>query len=80
MTRSDDGKLDLLLDPTKTNYDSVLYARPACGSNTNAVCQNAPGNGGELINLPTVTGGNSFFLWVDGYMGASGSYAVVITP
>jgi cysteine-rich repeat protein len=61
-------------------YDSVLYARPACGLNTNAECNNVGGNGGELIQLPMVTAGEPFFAWVDGFSGAEGEYALTIAP
>ena len=50
----------LLLDATRTDYNSVLYARRSCGdSNTEIACSNVSGTSGETIALPNLTAGQA---------------------
>jgi hypothetical protein len=64
----------------QTGYDSVLYAQPLCGVDVNVLCDNEAGNGGESVSIAAVTGGDPFYLWVDGFLGAEGPFTLVLHP
>jgi hypothetical protein len=75
----------LLLDATRTNYNSVLYARRSCGDgNTEIACSNVSGTSGETISLPNLAAGQPTYVWVDGStIGGGqpqGNYGLVVTP
>jgi hypothetical protein len=63
-----------------TTYDSILYGRFDC-TNNEITCNDDPiePNGGEQIAL-TFQNNDVRYVWVDGYMGAEGSYGMTIAP
>src|SRR5207249_201809 len=71
-----------------TNFDTVLYMRSgtcasgpevAAGCNDDA-CLNATGLNRASRLTPTVTEGHTYFIVVDGYGGAQGTFSLTITP
>jgi len=70
-----------------TNFDTVLYVRsPSCtgseitsGCNDDA-CANSTGLFRASKLTPNVTAGTTYFIVVDGYGGAAGSFALQVTP
>jgi hypothetical protein len=69
-----------------TNYDSVLYVRTATCSNggqlgcNDDACANSTGANRASRLTPTVTAGQTYFIFVDGFNGANGNYSLSITP
>src|SRR5438094_11186 len=70
-----------------TNFDTVLYVRsPSCtGSEITSGCSDdACTNSAGLFRAskltPEVTAGTTYFIVVDGYGGAAGSFALQVTP
>ena len=67
------GKLTAFLDPAGTDYDAVIYARTTpCGTGPELKCSDVPGLGGDSVTF-AVTSGTTYYVFVDGYLGASGS-------
>ncbi len=70
-----------------TSFDTVLYVRsPSCtgseitsGCNDDA-CTNSAGLFRASKLTPEVTAGTTYFIVVDGYGGAAGSFALQVTP
>src|SRR5438128_3564244 len=71
-----------------TTFDTVLYLRSgacasgpevAAGCNDDA-CTNATGLNRASRITPTVTAGQTYFIVVDGYGGAQGTFSLTITP
>src|SRR5438132_5417826 len=71
-----------------TNFDTVLYMRSgtcasgpevAAGCNDDA-CLNATGLNRASRLTPTVTAGQTYFIVVDGYGGAQGTFSLTVTP
>ncbi len=69
-----------------TNFDSVIYMRsgacaggPELGCNDDA-CSNSSGLFHASRITPTVTAGQTYFIIVDGYSGASGTFALKVAP
>ena len=70
-----------------TNFDTVLYVRnPSCtgseitnGCNDDA-CTNSAGLFRASKLTPAVAAGTTYFIVVDGYGGASGSFTLQVTP
>jgi len=71
-----------------TNFDTVLYMRSgvcsggteiASGCNDDA-CLNANGVGRASRITPTVTGGQAYYIFVDGYSGTQGNFTLTVTP
>src|SRR3989442_3330970 len=71
-----------------TTFDTVLYVRSgacasgpemAAGCNDDA-CTNATGLNRASRLTPTVTAGQTYFIVVDGYGGAQGTFSLTITP
>ena len=69
-----------------TSFDTVLYMRSGLceggsevGCNDDA-CVNATGLFRGSRIMPTVTGGQTYFIVVDGYGGAQGSFSLTVTP
>src|SRR5437667_66933 len=71
-----------------TNFDTVLYMRSgtcasgpevAAGCNDDA-CLNATGLNRSSRLTPTVTAGQTYFIVVDGYGGAQGTFSLTVTP
>src|SRR5438552_17690136 len=69
-----------------TSFDSVLYLRSgSCvsgaevGCNDDA-CVNANGQFRASRLTPTVTAGQTYFIVVDGYGGAQGTFSLTVTP
>ncbi len=70
-----------------TNFDTVLYVRsPSCsgseitsGCNDDA-CANSTGLFRASKLTPDVTAGTTYFIVVDGYGGAAGTFALQVTP
>src|SRR3989475_819014 len=71
-----------------TSFDTVLYLRSgvcasgpevAAGCNDDA-CANATGLNRASRITPTVTAGQTYFIVVDGYAGAQGTFSLTITP
>jgi len=69
-----------------TNFDSVLYLRSGvCAGGAEVGCNDdACVNSSGLLRAsritPTVTAGQTYFIIVDGYGGASGTFALKVTP
>jgi len=76
---------------TQTTFDTVLYVRSAtCTSGPDLACNDDtvgcgttadganPRHGSKLT--PTVVAGQTYYLVVDGYNGAQGSFALTVTP
>src|SRR5438876_3386488 len=69
-----------------TSFDSVLYLRSgACTSGSEAGCNDdACANSTGLFRAsrltPTVTAGQTYFIVVDGYGGAQGTFSLTVTP
>jgi hypothetical protein len=69
-----------------TNFDTVVYLREGvCASGTQAgcnddACANATGAMRASRLTRQVTAGESYFLVVDGYNGAAGTYTLRVTP
>src|SRR5205823_6614086 len=71
-----------------TTFDTVLYMRSgscagglevAAGCNDDA-CANATGLDRASRLTPTVTAGQTYFIVVDGYNGAQGTFGLTVTP
>jgi len=71
-----------------TTFDTVLYLRSgvcstgpevAAGCNDDT-CPNATGLFRASRITPTVTAGQTYFIVVDGYAGAQGTFSVTVTP
>src|SRR5213079_469326 len=71
-----------------TSFDTVLYLRSgvcasgpemAAGCNDDA-CANASGLLRASRITPTVTAGQTYFIVVDGYGGATGTFTLTVTP
>src|SRR5439155_520144 len=71
-----------------TSFDTVLYLRSgvcasgpemAAGCNDDA-CANATGLNRASRITPTVTAGQTYFIVVDGYGGAQGTFSLTVTP
>jgi len=71
-----------------TNFDTVLYMRSgncqtgsqvACNDDTSGCATSGSANQGSRIT-PTVTAGQTYFIIVDGYGGASGNFTLSVTP
>src|SRR3989442_8744049 len=71
-----------------TSFDTVLYLRSgvcasgpevAAGCNDDA-CANATGLNRASRITPTVTAGQTYFIVVDGYAGAQGTFSLTVTP
>src|SRR5207247_3357139 len=69
-----------------TNFDTVLYLRSgACTSGSEAgcnddACTNSTGLFRASRLTPTVTAGQTYFIIVDGYGGAHGTFSLTVTP
>ena len=69
-----------------TNFDTVLYMRGgSCASGTAVACNddacaNASGMNRASRITPTVTAGQTYFIVVDGYGGAQGTFTLTVTP
>src|SRR5205814_318765 len=69
-----------------TSFDTVLYLRSgACASGPEAGCNDdACANSTGLFRAsrltPTVTAGQTYFIVVDGYGGAHGTFSLTVTP
>ena len=69
-----------------TNFDTVLYLRSgACASGSEAgcnddACTNSTGLFRASRLTPTVTAGQTYFIVVDGYGGAHGTFSLTVTP
>ncbi len=71
-----------------TTFDTVLYIRDKnCGSGTQVACADdtlscatsSGPNDGSVVT-PTVVAGNTYFIVVDGFNGASGAFSLSIAP
>jgi hypothetical protein len=70
-----------------TAFDSVLYMRSgsctgsqlSCNDDTNGCPTGAGSNIGSRLS-PTVTAGQTYYIFVDGYNGASGNFTLSVTP
>jgi len=69
-----------------TNFDTVLYLRSgACASGSEVgcnddACNNSTGLFRASRLTPTVTAGQTYFIVVDGYGGAHGTFSLTVTP
>ena len=69
-----------------TNFDTVLYLRSGgCASGSEAgcnddACTNSTGLFRASRLTPTVTAGQTYFIVVDGYGGAHGTFSLTVTP
>ena len=70
-----------------TNFDTVLYLRDgdcrigsqsACNDDSSGCATSAGGSIGSRIT-PNVTAGQTYYIVVDGYRGASGNFALTVT-
>src|SRR5882762_83126 len=70
-----------------TSFDTVLYMRSgACATGSEVVsgcnddaCANASGSNTASRITPTVTAGQTYYIVVDGYGGAQGTFALTVT-
>ena len=71
-----------------TAYDTVLYARSgdctggpqvACNDDTSGCAAGGGANRGSRLTL-AVTAGQTYFVFVDGFSGNSGTYVLTVTP
>jgi hypothetical protein len=60
-----------------SSFDTVLYASTTCGSST--VCNDDSCGTGSSITLPTPATATTYFVVVDGYLGASGAYTLNVS-
>jgi hypothetical protein len=75
---------------TATTFDTVLYLRDSVCSATQLACNDDTAGCGTTTDLssphrgslvrPTVTAGQTYFIVVDGYAGAQGSFALTVAP
>ncbi len=75
------GTVSLTLPTSTTNYDATLYVRKGACSGPSAVevaCDDAIGNGGEAITFKAPPN-TDYWVFVDGYSGASGNYSLEVT-
>jgi cysteine-rich repeat protein len=72
-------EMDFELPEALATFDSILYARFDCGSNEIECDDSVAPTGGESLSLMFVNN-NIRYLWVDGYLGAEGSYGLTVTP
>src|SRR5205814_1493124 len=71
-----------------TNFDTVLYMRSGvCSGGPEVVsgcnddtCPNSSGLFRASRIMPTVTAGQTYFIVVDGYGGAQGTFSLTVTP
>src|SRR5206468_4069402 len=69
-----------------TNFDTVLYLRSGtCAGGSEAgcnddACTNSTGLSRASRLTPTVTAGQTYFIVVDGYAGAQGTFSLTVTP
>lgn len=76
VTPSDSGTLIGLLTPS-ANFDSQIYVRQApCATGVQLECVDEIGDGVDEIFEVEVTAGQTIYIIVDGYDGASGSYTL----
>jgi len=78
------GTMTLTLPPATTSFDSVLYARTGVCDGPGVVaidCADEIGNGEETIQF-AVQPNTSYWVFVDGYSSAAGTYTlqVVLAP
>jgi hypothetical protein len=73
ITAESDGFLSAWLHRPNSDYDTVLYAQSTCGAAMDVACADNYPNGGEVLSFE-VGQGQSYFIVVDGYQGASGGY------
>jgi cysteine-rich repeat protein len=84
ITRTTSGSLGVDTDATYTNYNSVLYARTSCTTQSSEVaCSNQGGNAMESLTL-TMTANTPLFVVVDGSQAGGGNqfgnYGLTLTP
>ena len=73
---------------SSTLYDTVLYVRSGtcggpelgCNDDSNGCTTGEPSDYHASRLTPTVTGGQTYFIVVDGYNGAAGPFSLTITP
>ena len=73
---------------SNTNFDTVLYLRTgSCQSGGEVTCNDdiagcatSTGSGQGSRITPTVTAGQTYFIFVDGYGNASGNFRLTVTP
>lgn len=81
------GRATIQTCGASTTYDSVLYLRSgtctgsqlACNDDTSGCPTSGSSNRGSRLR-PTVTAGQTYFIFVDGYDGASGNFSLSVTP
>ncbi|MGQ0835028.1 MAG: lysyl oxidase family protein [Gammaproteobacteria bacterium] len=81
------GRATIQTCGSSTTYDSVLYLRSgtctgsqlACNDDTPGCPAGGSSNRGSRLR-PTVTAGQTYFIFVDGYDGASGSFSLSVAP
>jgi hypothetical protein len=75
-----DGQVEARVLNGLTSYDAVIAARSSCADAlTQIACDHDFGGGDETIQVD-VTNGTPFFLWVDGWNSAEGSYRLDLSP
>jgi len=76
---------------TQTTFDTVLYLRQgACGGGADLVCNDDTTGCGNTLDTsnphqgsrltPTVAAGQTYFIVVDGYASAAGTFQLTVTP
>src|SRR5438094_5759711 len=85
-TPSVSGTATIATCGASTNFDSVLYLRSGgCASGSEVgcnddACNNSTGLFRASRLTPTVTAGQTYFIVVDGYGGAHGTFSLTVTP
>lgn len=77
VTPPSSGRLAVALDPS---FDASLYIRTSCTSPASQLVCSEMGNSGELeVATFDVTGGNTYYIIVDGWDGDAGAFNVEVT-
>ena len=71
------GSLIVDLTTSDSTFDPQIYARSgSCASGTQLACSDEIGGGvGEIFEIP-VTGGQTVWLFVDGWQGSTGKFTL----
>lgn len=68
------------IDTFGSDYDTVLYIRAAdCAAGTELACNDDAAGSRQSAISPTVSAGTTYFIFVDGYGGASGNFTLTVT-
>jgi cysteine-rich repeat protein len=76
VTPAADGFIAAWLDPAATSYDAMLYVLDDCEDPASGIlCADGIGVGGETLSFAAYSG-QTYYIIVDGFGGASGTYTL----